>query len=265
MGAPSPPSSSDINSSATALGNEQTSANTAAQAGSQYNQSNPYGSLTYTQTGVGPNGVPTYTASESLSPQQQQLYNQYTGTQDTAGSQAGSLLNSAGYGNQSAASAIGTESSGLEGQYMNQWLQGVQPFMTTQTNQLQTQLANQGLTSSDPAYQTAMRQLTTNQNLAVDQQATAAQNQAYTQAMGTYNEPATLATTLASFAAPTTPNASFTSNTPAANAADYTGATTAETSADLGAYNAQYQQYANLMSGLFGLGGAGIKGLTAAV
>jgi len=68
------------------------------QAASNVNQVTPYGTLTYQQTGVGPNGVPTYTATTNLSPAQQQLVNTLQGTQQTAGTQAGQLLTNANYG-----------------------------------------------------------------------------------------------------------------------------------------------------------------------
>jgi hypothetical protein len=70
----------------------------AGQAASNVNQVTPYGTLTYQQTGVGPNGVPTYTATTNLSPAQQQLLQTLQGNQQTAGTQAGQVLSSANYG-----------------------------------------------------------------------------------------------------------------------------------------------------------------------
>jgi hypothetical protein len=268
MGAPSPPSTGSIQGAGTTLGNQQQGINTQSQYGSNYNQSNPYGSLNYVQTGTGPNGQPQYTAIENLSPQQQQLLNTYTGTQNVAGLGAQGVLQGAQYGTVPAATAIGNETSGLTGQFMNQWLAGTEPFFQTQQSQLNTQLANEGLggptnanPAGSPAWQNAQRQLQTNQGYAVAQQATAAENQAYNQALQTYNEPAQLATSLAQFAAPTTPNASFNQGAQI-QPADLAAALSAEIPAYMQPYSAQYQQYANLMGGLFGLGGAGLKGLT---
>jgi hypothetical protein len=51
------------------------------QAGSQYQQTTPYGQLQYKQTGIGPGGVPLYTSSQQFSPQQQALLDTYWGNQ----------------------------------------------------------------------------------------------------------------------------------------------------------------------------------------
>lgn len=51
------------------------------------NQVTPYGNLTYTQTGgrqVGNNFVPSYTATQTLSPDQQRLYDQFNALQNRA-------------------------------------------------------------------------------------------------------------------------------------------------------------------------------------
>ena len=51
------------------------------------NQVTPYGNLTYTETGgkdVGGNWVPSYTATQILSPEQQAIYDKTTGLQSGA-------------------------------------------------------------------------------------------------------------------------------------------------------------------------------------
>src|SRR5579872_5815319 len=82
---PSPPVVSDPNVTATQQQGLNTKAGEASQAGSMVNQNTAYGSLNYTQTGTSPDGTPIYTANTSLSPAQQQLLTQLTGTQATAG------------------------------------------------------------------------------------------------------------------------------------------------------------------------------------
>jgi hypothetical protein len=269
MGAPSSPSTGSIQAAGTQLGTQQQGLNTAAQFGSQTNQSNPYGNLNYVQTGTGPNGQPQYTAVENLSPEQQQLYNTYTGTQTTAGNAANALLAGANYGSTSPTKAIGDETSGLTSQMMGEWLSGVTPFFKTQQDQLNTQLANEGLggptnanPAGSPAWQNAQRQLQSNQGLAVAQESAQVEPNAFNQATTLYGLPASMATQLASFGAPTTPNASFNQG-PAVQPADLAAALSSEIPAFMQPYSAAYQQYGNLMSGLFGLGGAGLKGLTA--
>src|ERR1700675_4003082 len=99
LGQPKPPDPQQIAGQSMQLAGQQGQLNTQlgqiAQAGSNYNQYDPYGSLTYQQTGTGPGGTPIYSSSVNLSPQQQTLLNQLQGTQTTAGQQAGSLLGGA--------------------------------------------------------------------------------------------------------------------------------------------------------------------------
>src|SRR5258706_5226895 len=82
-----------------------TAAGTASQAGSMVNQSNPFGSLSYTQTGTGPNGVPIYSANTSFNPQIQSILN------NLWGGAAGSLA-SGNYGAGNAGQVIGDATSG---------------------------------------------------------------------------------------------------------------------------------------------------------
>src|SRR6266481_4999567 len=125
-----------------------TAAAQASQRGSMVNQQNQYGSLSYTQTGTASDGTPIYQSSLKLSPEQQALYDTLTGTQRSAGQQGQSLLSGANYGATDPTTAIGNQSSGIQGQLMNQWLQSQAPWMKQQTDQLDTKLRNQGLLPS---------------------------------------------------------------------------------------------------------------------
>src|ERR1700685_4365774 len=102
LGQPSPPNPAQIENDATQAENQQASLATGIgvqnQAGSNYNQSDPYGSLNYSQTGTGPGGTPIYSSNVSLSPAQQNLLNTLQGSQSTAGTQGGQLLQNANYG-----------------------------------------------------------------------------------------------------------------------------------------------------------------------
>src|ERR1700685_1141271 len=117
LGQPSPPNPAQIENDATQAENQQASLATGIgvqnQAGSNYNQSDPYGSLNYSQTGTGPNGTPIYSSNVNLSPTQQNLLNLLQGSQTTAGGQSGSLLTGANYGASSPTDVIGNLTSGL--------------------------------------------------------------------------------------------------------------------------------------------------------
>lgn len=71
--APPPAPNYTAAAQATAQGNLE--AARAGLAGSLIGQKTPYGSLTYSQSGTDPFGNPMYTATQSLSPEQQELYN----------------------------------------------------------------------------------------------------------------------------------------------------------------------------------------------
>jgi hypothetical protein len=278
MGQPSPPSPGTIASEATGLSNEQQGYNIGAQAGSQYNQSDPYGSLNYSQTGVGPGGVPLYSATTSFSPAQQNLYNQYTGTQAQAGANAATDLGFGNYGTVSPSQQIGSATSGTTGQLENMYLGSVEPFFQTQQQQLDTQLQNQGFTANspsggtnnpngptaqgNPAYNNAMRQLTTNQDQAALGAAAQFEPSAFSQATSLYNLPLTTSEQLAQWGAPTSPTSQFTSNTPALSAPNAIGADQAVGSQAEAQYQAQQAQYNAMISGLFGVGSAALGGLT---
>lgn len=240
------------------VASQQQGYNTAAgqqsQQGSMVGQVNPYGSLSYNQTGTGANGTPLYTATEQLSPQQQQLFNLLQGTQGTAGQQAGSLLSGANYGSQTPAQAIGDKTSGITNQIMNSETSYLDPFFKTSRDQLDTQLKNQGLEPGQPAYDNAMRGLDTSQGLTVSNFAAQTQPQAMQEANTLYQMPAQMAESLAQFGQPGSVNNNLTT-TPGLNVqpANLTGATATENQSLNTQYQAQNQQYQNMMSGIFGI------------
>jgi hypothetical protein len=182
------------------------------QAASNVNQVTPYGNLSYQQTGVGPNGVPTYTATTALSPAQQQLVNTLQGTQQTAGSQAGQILQNANYGasqapapvgaipeinpsalpslpNLPTVSGLGDMTAGLTGQMLQQETSYLNPFFTPQIDQLDAKLRNQGLAPGTPAYDQAMNNLRQSQGQTVTGFLATAEPQAFQQALTTQITP----------------------------------------------------------------------------
>ena len=262
--------------------------NTGAQAGSQYNQYNPYGNLNYMQTGTGPNGVPIYSAVESFSPVEQGLFNTYTGTQGTAGQQAANLLQQANYGSVSPAQAIGNMTSGLTGQVLGAEVSSLEPYFNIQSEQEAAALANQGITptANPTAYNNAMLPFLTSQNTTVENFLASAEPQAFSQATTAYGLPLSMATQEMGLSAPQSPNAMFTSNTPALSTTNVAGVTvspttlanttispttvantnltnavSAENTALQNQYTDQQNQYNAMLSGLMSVG-SGLLGST---
>lgn len=248
------------------IANSQTGMNvgaaTTSQAGSEVNQNNQYGGLNYSQTGTGPGGVPIYTANVSLSQPQQQLFNQYQTTQGQAGQEGNTLLGTGDYGSgQSPASVIGDATSGNTAALVKEQTDYLNPFFTTQHDQLDTQLRNQGLAPGNPAYDNAMRGLQTNQGLTVSQAAAQFEPQAYQQATQNYELPLQLGENLAQFGQAGTPTSQLV-QTPGLNIqpADLTGATATENNALNSTYQAQMAQNSAALSGLFGIPSAVLGG-----
>lgn len=188
---------SALNAQAGAINNTQNAFNQQAfqqqQAGNFVGQSTPYGTLSYSQTGTGPGGMPTYTATEQLSPAEQYLLNTQQGTQAQAGTQANRLLSGVNYG---APNNIGSMTSGITGQLLGAEIGAEQPFFNQQIEAEQSQLANQGLTPTSPAYQTAMNNLLQSQYQGIDSYLAQAEPAAFQQATSLYNQPLQTATSL---------------------------------------------------------------------
>lgn len=212
-------------------------------------QVTPLGNLTYTQ---GPNG--TYTATTTLSPQEQQLFDILQGTQGAAGAAGQNLMNASagmysGAPNINPSSAI-NQAVGMEQQYLN-------PYFQQQNSQLQSQLANQGFAVGSQAYNNAVNNLNNQQGNLVAGNIAQFEPMAYNQALQSYQLPLQTAQQLASFGAPGSPNFVNTPQT-GVSPTNVTGAYANAQNALEQNYQAQVAQQSAMMGGLFGLGAAGL-------
>lgn len=257
----SPPDPSNIMSSAVetgkAIGNTQTTANQNAQRSSMVNFGGLGGGTNWGQIGTGPNGTPIYGqtsyASEASAPS---WANMFAG-KALAGGTGNDLLRNANYGGSNPADAIGNMSSGLSGQRMNSWLNSQMPFFQTGRDQLDTKLKNQGLLPGQPAYDNAMRDLDTNQGLAVGNSASQFAKDAWSQGAQAYQMPLTMGEQLAQWGTPVDPNTGA-QQAPGMQPADYTGATAVGLKGASDMYKAQMDQYSGLLKGVGNVAGAGI-------
>jgi hypothetical protein len=250
-----PPDVPNVADPNTVAANQQklnTSAAQASQRGSMTNQVTPYGSLTYQQTGTASDGTPLYTATTSLTPEQQNLVNLLTGSKTTAGTQAGKLLTNANYGSGNYSDIVGDATKGLTKQAMDTQVKYLDPYFQTQTDQLDTRLRNQGLTPADPGYKIAMNNLKQSQGSTVTGYLSQIEPQMYQQATASYLTPLTMATALGGYGSPTNPTFQ---NTPQLNIqpANLIGATANAQNAQMDAYKAENDKYGNMMSGIMGI------------
>lgn len=211
----------------------------------QTNQTNPYGSLTYSQTGTNPDGTPKSTATTTLNPQTQALFDQYLGLQGSSGKAAQGLIDSG-------AGALGGKGLDLSYDGTASSLDALNrarldPQWSQNTNMQESKLANQGLTPGMPGYDNAMRVFNQGKNDAYNSANLADYQTATNAKLQEYQAPLQAFNTLKTGAQPQMPQFM---NTPAPNVA---GTNVAGLVSDN--YKNQLAQYNAQMGGMFGLAG----------
>jgi hypothetical protein len=268
--APSAPAAPDYTGAAreTAQGNLE--AARAASAANRVNQITPYGNLNYQITGQDPYGNPTWTATQTLSPAQQQLLDYQNQASIGLGKVAGKGL---GYVENMLntpfdVSALPSTGFNPSQTYQDAYMQRLAPQIEQGREQLAQSLANQGIPLGSKAYENAMRIQAqrendlllgaTTQGFGVGQQARqqALQEQAYLR-----NEPLNTLSAVRTGAQVQGPQ--FVNSAQQATTAgpDLLGAAGMQYNAAMGDFNAKQAAQANLNQGLFGLGGAGIMAM----
>jgi hypothetical protein len=250
---------------ATAAGNLD--AARAATAANRVNQVTPYGSLNYNISGQDPYGNPTWTATQSLAPAQQQLLDYQNQASLGLGALTGKGL---GYVNSMLDTPFDTSKLPTTGfnpsqSYQDAYMQRLQPQIAQGREALDVKLANSGIPVGSEAYNRAMMAQSqrendlllgaTTQGFGVGQQArqSALQEQAYLR-----NEPLNTLSAVrtgAQVQGPTFVNPAQQANTAGA---DILGATQMGYNAQMGAANAQNAANNQMTQGLFSLGGAAL-------
>jgi hypothetical protein len=243
-GAPKPPSVPSADQTAAS----QHQYGQLAQKENSVSQNTPYGTLTYDVT-KNPDGSQKIVANQNLSPQQQALLNNLQSTQNTAGLAAGHTLN--GY---NPTPDLSTAQGSIMNQNLANYQKALDPWLTSQRNNLDNQLRNQGLVPGTQAYNDQMNQLEMQQGGIMAGFAGNMEPQAFQQAVQQNQLPIANATSLAALGNPASLPQNLI-NTPQQQAVNY-GQIQANTSnAQMQAYNAQVQANSGMMSGLFGIGG----------
>ncbi len=161
------------------------------------NQVTPYGSVTYQPTGLfhvaEGKDVPTWTATQTLSPEQQAIYNSQQQISQGALDLGNTYINRIRDATATPFNYEGLPSAPVYDEIFRQRMKDQivarnQPAMAQQKAQLEQQLADRGVGMSDPAYQTAQTQYQRGQNdflLGADLQAGQEAQNAYTLAANT--------------------------------------------------------------------------------
>jgi hypothetical protein len=200
------------------------------------NQVTPYGNLNYTQS-TDANGNPTWTATQSLTPELQNL------------------------ASSSIANLQASQSNPMYGinpgeTYSSAIMRRLQPQMAQQAEAVKSDLANQGIVPGTQAYENAMRTFNQQQNDLL----TSAQIQGMNTGLQAQQLQGQQAGQIKNLTTPTFINAP---QQAAVAGPDYMGALQTQTNANIAAQNAALGQATNQTAGLYGLGSAGILGLAA--
>jgi hypothetical protein len=200
------------------------------------NQVTPYGNLNYTQQ-TDANGNPTWTATQSLSPELQAL------TQSSLQGLQQSQTNPM-YGINPGET------------YSDAIMRRLQPQMAQSAESNTAALANQGIVPGTQAYNNAMRTFQQGQNDLL----TSAQIGGMQTGLQAQQLQGTQAGQIKNLATPSFINAP---SQAAVSGPDYMGALATQTNANIAAQNAALGQSTANTAGLYGLGSAGILGLAA--
>lgn len=262
---PSPPPPPDYSGAAkeTAQGNIE--AARAAALANRVNQNTPYGSLAYTHTGDNPDGG--WTATQTLSPAQQQLLDQQNKT-----SLGLSGLADRGLGYVSDALKNNITAADLPANQVNAGQTGqdalmarFQPMIDQQRKGLDNNLANQGIMPGSEAYANSMRVQNQGENDLRSQAALNgisvgenAQNQQLSLKTALQNQPLNMLNAVRTGSQVTNPTFSATPQQQTTAGPDMMGAMQGQNQYNMGLYNSQVGRNNSTMGSLAGLAGAGL-------
>ncbi len=236
------------------------------------NQVTPYGNLTYTQTGTWDDGTPRFTATQTLSPAEQEALNLSNQAQSLYGTaavrQLGAVQERLAQPFEFDPGAYGDTAMGRNA-VETALMERLQPQLDRDRAAMENRLANQGIMLGSEAYRNAMNQYeqqVADQRLAIvgaagqeENRMAALRQQRLQEQLALRGQPINEATALLTGQMVGSPQ--FT-NTPQTNVAptDYLGAVGMQQSAQQAAYNQRMQNYQANISGLYGLGSAALGG-----
>lgn len=265
----SAPAAPDYSGAAQATAQGNLDAARTATAANRVNQYTPYGSLEYSinpQSQWDIYGNPTWSATQKLSPEQQQLLDIQNQTSLGMGNLAQTGL---GYVENMISKPFDTSQLAQTGINPGETMQDsvmrrLEPQLAQSRESLQAQLANQGVVPGTEAYNRAMTQQNQKENDALTsaviqgtQTGLAANQQGFQQLGYMRNEPINTLNAVRTGSQVSSPN--FVNNIAqqaTTQGADLLGAATAQGNYNTASNNASTAASSNLTSGLLGLGGA---------
>lgn len=217
------------------------------------NQVGPDGSLTYTQTGtqyVNGRAIPIYTATTSLSPEQQKIKTETDAAEYN-------LANAANVMSGKLNKEPFKVNEQVEANLFDLGNRRLAPRLAEARRQAENDAANRGLRLGSDAYDRLMRQVGENENDAYNQLALTGRAQAYAEADTDYNRDLNRISALLSGSQVSSPHFVDTPQAGVANT-DYASGVWNKYNADMAAYQQQQADKNAMLGGLFGLAGTAI-------
>jgi hypothetical protein len=256
MGSSSPPPAPDPAATAAAqtASNQQTAQYQASL--NNVNQVTPQGNLTYSYDMNGPNGAPQYTATQTLSPQEQTLFNLGNQTQQSI-AQTG--LNQANAVGTQLSKPLDLSPGAVESNLTDLGLQRLQPILDQNWQTTESNLMNRGIMPGSKQYQLAQTANSQAQNDAYNQLILGGYGQETANMQAQYNSPINAITALLSGSQVSQPNYTNTPQTQV-QPTNVAGITQNSYQDQLQGYGLQQQQNNAMLGGLFGLAAAPLGG-----
>lgn len=195
MNSPTPPAPPDPYKTAAAQTGTNIASGIAQQQLNSTNQVTPYGNLTYSQSGMqtvtDPSTGKTYqipqmTATQTLSPEQQGLFDSQMQAQQQYGNIANAQLGRVG---EALGQPVDLGPEAIQKQVGDYWHSGLDPVWTQRQSQLESQLANKGLRVGDSAFTQAMTDFGNQRDAAYNEAQRNSQGQAMQQILAARNQP----------------------------------------------------------------------------
>lgn len=209
------------------------------------NQVTPYGNLTYNQIGTWDDGTPRFEATQTLSPEMQDLYNKYSGIASNLGDIGTNL---SGNVKDQFSQPFSLDNEAVEGRIFDLGSKRLDPMFAEGEESLRTRLMNQGLQPGTPAWEAEMRRFSEGKNDAYNNLLLTGRQQAGNELLTERNQ--SLNEMIAALTGTQTQNPNYVNTpTPGVSGVDYAGLVQDN-------YNNAMQNYQAKLSGLFGMGKA---------
>lgn len=214
------------------------------------NQYTPQGSLTYSENGTWSDGTPRFSATQTYSPEEQQIFNLGQQTRTNLGNigveqsdKIRNLLNE----------PVNLDNDAVEGRLMELGRKRMDPMFAERESQMKTDLINRGFREGTPAFESELRRFSEGRNDAYNQLMLQGRGQSVQEILAARNQPINEITALASGSQVSSPN--FV-NTPQSQVSgvDYAGMVNDNYRGELEAHNSMLGAFAGMGGAAMGAG-----------